>query len=78
MSQTKSRSFDRLFVWLGRRDSNPRMPVPKTGALPLGDALLWYINIVVDYRCKFYPKSHNKTIYADDAYVRYTIANICG
>jgi hypothetical protein len=26
--------------WLGRRDSNPRMPVPKTGALPLGDALL--------------------------------------
>jgi hypothetical protein len=28
------------FIWLGRRDSNPRMPVPKTGALPLGDALL--------------------------------------
>ena len=27
-------------TWLGRRDSNPRMPVPKTGALPLGDALL--------------------------------------
>ena len=26
-------------IWLGRRDSNPRMPVPKTGALPLGDAL---------------------------------------
>ena len=25
-------------LWLGRRDSNPRMPVPKTGALPLGDA----------------------------------------
>ncbi len=25
-------------VWLGRRDSNPRMPVPKTGALPLGHA----------------------------------------
>ncbi len=23
-------------IWLGRRDSNPRMPVPKTGALPLG------------------------------------------
>ena len=23
-------------LWLGRRDSNPRMPVPKTGALPLG------------------------------------------
>lgn len=27
-------------IWLGRRDSNPRMPVPKTGALPLGDAPL--------------------------------------
>ena len=26
------------FIWLGRRDSNPRMPVPKTGALPLGHA----------------------------------------
>jgi hypothetical protein len=24
--------------WLGRRDSNPRMPGPKPGALPLGDA----------------------------------------
>ena len=29
-------------AWLGRRDSNPRMPVPKTGALPLGDALLMH------------------------------------
>ncbi len=27
-------------VWLGRRDSNPRMLVPKTSALPLGDAPL--------------------------------------
>ncbi len=25
--------------WLGRRDSNSRMPGPKPGALPLGDAL---------------------------------------
>jgi hypothetical protein len=25
-------------VWLGREDSNLRMPVPKTGALPLGYA----------------------------------------
>ena len=24
--------------WLGRQDSNLGMPVPKTGALPLGDA----------------------------------------
>ena len=24
--------------WMGRRDSNPRIPVPKTGALPLGHA----------------------------------------
>jgi hypothetical protein len=28
------------FNWLGRQDSNLRMPVPKTGALPLGDAPL--------------------------------------
>ena len=27
-------------IWLGRRDSNPRMPGPKPGALPLGHALL--------------------------------------
>lgn len=26
----------RLLSWLGRRDSNPRMPGPKPGALPLG------------------------------------------
>ena len=25
-------------IWLGRKDSNLRMPDPKTGALPLGDA----------------------------------------
>ena len=29
--------------WLGRRDSNPRMPGPKPGALPLGDALIIYL-----------------------------------
>lgn len=23
-------------IWLGRRDSNPRIPGPKPGALPLG------------------------------------------
>ena len=27
-------------IWLGRQDSNLRMPVPKTGALPLGHAPL--------------------------------------
>ena len=25
-------------IWLGRRDSNPRMTEPKSVALPLGDA----------------------------------------
>ena len=25
-------------IWLGRRDSNPRMSEPKSDALPLGDA----------------------------------------
>ena len=28
----------RFQKWLGRQDSNLGMPVPKTGALPLGDA----------------------------------------
>lgn len=27
-----------IFYWLGRKDSNLRMSVPKTDALPLGDA----------------------------------------
>ena len=27
---------DVLQIWLGRRDSNPRIPGPKPGALPLG------------------------------------------
>ena len=31
-------------IWLGRQDSNLRMPVPKTGALPLGDAPLAVCN----------------------------------
>ncbi len=36
--------FDRVIQnkkqseWLGRKDSNPRMPGPKPGALPLGDS----------------------------------------
>ena len=29
-------------IWLGRQDSNLRIPVPKTGALPLGDAPIVY------------------------------------
>ncbi len=49
--------------WLGRQDSNLRMPVPKTGALPLGDAPLrialtrdlpdLYLIIIQDL-CKFF------------------------
>ena len=39
VSTKKDQADAGLFSWLGRRDSNPRMPVPKTGALPLGDAL---------------------------------------
>src|SRR5512132_3417614 len=35
---TKNRSHQFREIWLGRQDSNLRMPVPKTGALPLGDA----------------------------------------
>lgn len=29
--------YNYTLYWLGRQDSNLRMPVPKTGALPLGD-----------------------------------------
>ena len=27
-----------LFLWLGMRDSNPRMSAPKADALPLGES----------------------------------------
>ena len=30
--------MSRLFYWLGMRDSNPRMPGPEPGALPLGES----------------------------------------
>lgn len=30
--------FKFCISWLGRRDSNPRMPAPEAGALPLGDS----------------------------------------
>ena len=36
-------------TWLGRRDSSPRMPGPKPGALPLGDVPL-QIDICSCYR----------------------------
>ena len=42
MSQWKTQSIDWALHWLGRRDSNPRMPGPKPGALPLGHALLFF------------------------------------
>ena len=38
--RTHTTGMSTLFLWLGRRDSNPRMPGPKPGALPLGHALL--------------------------------------
>ena len=37
-------------IWLGRRDSNPRIPVPKTGALPLGHAPTNRLNFSVNGR----------------------------
>ena len=36
----------RLFSWLGWRDSNPRMLVPETSALPLGDTPIRVDNYV--------------------------------
>ena len=35
-----------LKKWLGREDSNLRMPVPKTGALPLGYAPVLGLQII--------------------------------
>lgn len=34
-------------IWLGWRDSNPRMPGPKPGALPLGDIPIELTNRVI-------------------------------
>jgi hypothetical protein len=39
-SHAKTPAFAGALTWLGRRDSNPRMPGPKPGALPLGHALI--------------------------------------
>ena len=43
----------RVKNWLGRQDSNLRMPTPKTGALPLGDAPItinfWVFYLVLLY-----------------------------
>ena len=36
-----------LQIWLGWRDSNPRMPGPEPGALPLGDIPRLYDYITV-------------------------------
>ena len=35
-NEVESISPELSSIWLGRRDSNPRMPGPKPGALPLG------------------------------------------
>jgi hypothetical protein len=37
-SHRKRESDDSLFLWLGMRDSNPRMSAPKADALPLGES----------------------------------------
>ena len=38
-------SLQSAYAWLGWRDSNPRMPAPKAGALPLGDTPVLCLNI---------------------------------
>ena len=38
LGQEKRQSDDCHFSWLGMRDSNPRMLVPETSALPLGES----------------------------------------
>ena len=36
--------------WLGRRDSNPRMPGPKPGALPLGDVPIYGVTLLIYHK----------------------------
>jgi hypothetical protein len=43
-------------IWLGRRDSNPRMPGPKPGALPLG-----HVPLINCYQVEFYSNTARKT-----------------
>ncbi len=50
--QEKRRADARHFSWLGWRDSNPRILVPETSALPLGHiplvvSLFWIMTIRV-------------------------------
>ena len=45
-------------IWLGRRDSNPRMLGPKPSALPLGDAPIWTVK-----QSKFYRKPALSTMH---------------
>ena len=44
-------------IWLRMRDSNPRMPVPKTGALPLGHAP------ITDRSLPYLPPRHKRYPY---------------
>ena len=46
-NESESVSAELCSIWLGRRDSNPRMPVPKTGALPLGHAPLFTFSLTI-------------------------------
>jgi hypothetical protein len=50
-------STEQIISWLGWRDSNPRMPVPKTGALPLGDIPLKIGRIVVVTNLRHYSEN---------------------
>ena len=51
----------RVKIWLGRQDSNLRMPTPKTGALPLGDAPIFFSYITNVYYRKQNLKGTKKT-----------------
>ena len=39
-----------LFAWLGWRDSNPRMLVPETSALPLGDIPIYKSKVLIRWQ----------------------------
>ncbi len=47
--------------WLGMRDSNPRMPAPKAGALPLGESPILSATSELRYQIRTYLSTHTAT-----------------
>ena len=54
--------FSYFADWLGWMDSNHRMPVPKTSALPLGYTPMQCLRVIFIYRAFFYNIEQEKKI----------------